>query len=59
MAHSPTRTLRFFTLGTEAAFGHRFGVIWCRIVGWLFTVGGSLGVLLYLVLLPIDLWRSR
>jgi cytochrome b561 len=23
MAHNPTRTLRFFTFGTEPAFGHR------------------------------------
>ena len=59
MAHNPTRTLRFFTFGTEPAFGHRFGVTWCRIVGWFFSVGGTLGVLLYLVLLAIDFWRSR
>ncbi len=59
MAHNPTRTLRFFTFGTEPAFGQRFGVAWCRIVGWFFAVGGSLGMLLYLVLLPMDFWRSR
>jgi cytochrome b561 len=58
MAHNPTRTLRFFTFGTEPAFGHKFGVAWCRIGGWFFAVGGSLGVLLYLVLLPMDFWRS-
>jgi cytochrome b561 len=59
MARNPTRTLRFFTFGTEPAFGHKFGVASCRIVGWFFAVGGTLGVLLYLVLLPMDVWRSR
>jgi hypothetical protein len=59
LAHNPTRTLRFFTFGTEPAFGHKFGVAWCRTVGWFFAVGGSLGVLLYLILLSMDFWRSR
>jgi hypothetical protein len=58
MARNPMRTLRFFTFGTEPAFGHEFGVAWCRIVGWFFAVGGTLGVLLYLVLLPMDLLAS-
>jgi hypothetical protein len=59
IAHNPTRTLRFLTIGTEPAFGHKFGAVWCRIVGWVFAVGGSLGTLLYLVLIPLDFWRSR
>jgi hypothetical protein len=59
MAHNPMRALRFFTFGTEPAFGNRFGGVWCRVVGWRFAVGGSLGVLLYLVLIPFDFWRSR
>jgi hypothetical protein len=59
MAHNPVRTLRFFTFGTGPAFGQKVGVAWCRFVGWLFAVGGSLGVLLYLVLIPIDFWRSH
>lgn len=59
MAHNPVRTLRFFTFGTEPAFGHKAGVAWCRSVGCFFAVGGSLGLLLYLVLLPIDFWRSH
>jgi hypothetical protein len=43
MAHNPTRTLRFFTFGTEPAFGHRFGVAWCKIVGWFFCCWRQLG----------------
>jgi hypothetical protein len=59
MAHNPMQTLQVFTFGTEPAFGHKAGVAWCRFVGWFFAVAGSLGVLLYLVLLPIDFWRSH
>jgi len=58
MVRAPERALRVFTFG-EPAFGKRFGVAWCKAAGWLFIVGGCFGIVLYLVLIPIDLWRSR
>jgi len=57
MVQAPERALRVFTFGAGPAFGKRFGMAWCKAAGWLFIVGGCLGVVLYLVLIPIDLWR--
>ncbi len=59
MAHNPERGYRIFLFGQEPAFGKRFAIMWSRTVGWMFTVGGFLGTLLYLVLIPIDLFHSR
>jgi hypothetical protein len=59
MAHNPERGYRIFLFGQEPAFGKRFLVIWSRTVGWMFTVGGCLGTVLYLVFIPIDLFHSR
>jgi hypothetical protein len=47
MARNPTRTLHCFTFGSEPAFGHNFGIAWCRNAGWFFAVRGSLVVLFY------------
>jgi hypothetical protein len=59
MAHKPERASRFFTFGTEPIFGGNLVTSWCRIVGWVFTWGSGFGVVLYLVLIPVDLIRSR
>jgi hypothetical protein len=59
MAHNPERASRFFTFGTEPAFGKRLAIAWSIAAGWFFTVGGCLGIALYLVLIPIDLFHSR
>jgi len=59
MSHAPERALRVFTFGAEPAFGKRLGLAWCKATGWFFIVGGCLGVVLYLVLIPIDLWHSH
>jgi hypothetical protein len=59
MIHNPERTSRFFTFGTEPPFGKRLAIAWSKATGWLFTVGGCFGVALYLVLIPLDLFRSR
>jgi hypothetical protein len=57
LAHDPERGYRIFLFGQEPAFGKRLAVGWSRAVGWMFTVGGCLGTLLYLVLIPIDLFH--
>ena len=59
MVRAPERALRVFTFGAEPTFGKRFGVAWCKAAGWLFTVGGCFGIVLYLTLIPIDLWHSH
>ena len=55
MAHTPKRALLLFTFGTEPIFGDTFWIAWCRIMGWIFTCGSALGVVIYLILIPIDL----
>jgi hypothetical protein len=57
MAHKSERGSRFFTFG-EPAFGKQLAIAWSRAVGWFFTVGGCLGIALYLVLIPIDLLHA-
>ncbi len=59
MAKSPERASRFFTFGSDPSFGSKVVIAWCRIVGWFFTVFFSLGVVLYLVLIPVDLCHAR
>ncbi len=59
MAHNPQRAVRFFTFGTDPIFGANFAIAWCRILGWIFFCGSAFGALLYLVLIPIDILRSR
>ena len=59
MAHSPERAIRFFTFGTELAFGKRFAQIWSKAAGWFFTVFGCLGVPFYLVQILLDLSRPH
>ncbi len=55
IAHNPEPASRFFTLGVEPAIGAKFAIKYFRILGWFFTVFSILGVVLYLVMLPIDL----
>lgn len=59
MAHNPERGYRIFLFGQDPAFGKRLAVAWSRTVGWMFTVGGCLGTVLYVVLIPIDLFHSH
>ena len=59
MVRAPERALRVFTFGAEPAFGKQFGMAWCKAAGWLFTLMGCLGIVLYLVLIPIDLWHAH
>jgi cytochrome b561 len=59
MAHAPERALRFFTLGTDPVFGKTFGATWCRTLGWIFTWFFGIGVVFYLILIPIDIFHSR
>jgi len=59
MVRKPERGYRIFLFGQEPPFGKRFAIGWSRTAGWMFTVGGCLGTLLYLFLIPIDLFRSH
>lgn len=59
MAHNPERGYCIFLFGQEPAFGKQLAVAWSRTVCWMFTVGGYLGALLYLVLIPIDIVAHR
>ena len=59
MAQNPERAIRFFTFGTEPASGKRFALTWSKMAGWVITVGGCLGTVLYLVLVPIDIFHSH
>lgn len=59
MVHDPERAIAFFTFGTEPAFGKRFALTWSKMAGWVFTAGGCLGTVLYLVLIPIDIFHSH
>jgi cytochrome b561 len=59
MSHNPERASRLFTFDTGSPFGKRLALTWSRAVGWFFTVGGCIGITLYLVLIPIDLLHSR
>ena len=59
MAHNPERALRFFTLGTDPVLGKIFETIWCRTLGWIFTWFFGIGVVFYLILIPIDIFHSR
>ena len=59
MVHNPERACRIFLFGQEPAFGKRFAIAWSRTAGWMFMAGGCFGTVLYLVLIPIDLFHSR
>ena len=54
MAHNPAQALRFSTLGTAPLLGEKFGVAFCRALGWFFSVFMSAGVLFYIVLIIMD-----
>jgi cytochrome b561 len=58
MAHKPQQALRFFTFGTEPIFGAKLGTAWCKISGWIFVCGSVFGIVLYLILIPIDILHS-
>ncbi len=53
----PDRVVRAFHLGTEPALGKKFALLWAKSSGWLFTVIGTFGVILYLVMIPIELGK--
>ena len=59
MAHNPGRAYRIFTFGAKAPFGEKFAIAWCKIVGWVFAAGSAFGIVLYLILIPLDLLRPR
>jgi ABC-type uncharacterized transport system permease subunit len=59
MANYPERGYKIFLFGQEPAFGKRCVLIWSRTVGWMFTIGGCLGTVLYMVMIPIDLFHSH
>jgi hypothetical protein len=59
LKRTPETAYRWFTFRQRAALGERFAIGWARAAGWLFTVFGSLGVVMYLFLIPFDLLRSR
>jgi hypothetical protein len=53
MAHNPERIYRIFTFGIQPE--QKFFVGFCRVCGWIFTVGFAVGVLMYLGLIAYDL----
>jgi len=55
MLRHPDRTIRFFLFGSDPPFAQRLALLWAKSSGWLFTVIGTFGVILYLVMIPIDL----
>jgi hypothetical protein len=58
MAHNPERALRFFTFGTEPAFGKAFGEAWCKTLGWIFCWFFGIGFVFYLVVISINIFHS-
>jgi cytochrome b561 len=59
MAHNPERAIQFFGFGLDPAFGRRFSSAWSKAAGWFFTVFGCFGVVFYLVLILLDLFRPH
>jgi hypothetical protein len=57
IARQPNRMVRFFTLGMGSET--RIALGFSRITGWFFLVMGCVGVILYLVMIPIDLLHSK
>jgi hypothetical protein len=58
MANYPERGIKIFLFGQEPAFGKKYVLIWSRTVGWFFTIFGCLGMVLCMVMIPIDLFHS-
>jgi hypothetical protein len=54
---NPGALARFFSFGASA--GTRFGETYGRLAGWFFFVFGIIGVLLFLIAIPVDLVSSR
>ncbi len=59
MTRKPEKASRWFMLKERPVVGEKFAVGWTRMCGWLFTVSGCLGVLLYVVLIPFDLLAGQ
>jgi hypothetical protein len=54
---NPGALARFFTFGASA--GSRFGEAYGRVAGRFFLVFGIIGVLLFLIAIPVDLVSLR
>jgi hypothetical protein len=54
---NPGTPARFFTFG--ASVGSRPGEIYGRVMGWFFFGFGIIGVLLFLIAIPVDLVSLR
>ncbi len=59
MAHKPERAIRIFLFGQDPAFGRRFAIAWSKSVGWMFTIVGCFGSVLYPVLIAFNLFHAR
>ena len=57
MIRHPDSVIRFFTLGAGSKI--RFFATFAKAVGWVYLVGGILGSIMYLVMIPIDLLSSK
>ena len=53
----PNRFIRFFRFGMGTQSRIVLGI--SRIMGWFFLAMGCVGVLLYLIMIPVDLLHSR
>jgi hypothetical protein len=57
MKQNPKSASRWFTLRERPMVGESFAIGWTRIMGWFFTVSACIGIVLYLVIIPFDLFR--
>ena len=49
--------VKFFTFG--ASDGTGFFGLWGKFCGWMFLVLGAIGMVMYLILIPVDLISSH
>jgi hypothetical protein len=57
LRRDPRAMVKFFTFG--ASDGTGFFGLWGKFCGWMFLVLGAIGMVMYLILIPVDLISSH